>query len=196
MGKFNKYVKELEQIGFETKFIDKNSAVFTRENIKFTGSLKKRNNFEISNVDNPERFEKVISKLNVLTKLKRSDLLPQDVLVQFIDDINNGDIEDSYSNFIKILINAKAELILNLTEDRPITYMSKIKYLLVIIPKSSRAEFIADLQCIIEDMKNDKCSKVYIGFIVMLHIISVAYHAFFFKLKDYFYPNKQQSNKD
>ncbi|WP_046758541.1 hypothetical protein [Kordia jejudonensis] len=73
---------------------------------------------------------------------------------------------------------------------------NKFKYLLVVIPKSSRAECIADLQEIIADMKADNCSKFYIGFTVILNIASVAYHALFFKLQGYFYPAKQQSKND
>lgn len=196
MGRFKTYVKEFEQLGFKVDLIDKKSAVFTCEpNIKFTGTLKRGNNFEVSDVDNPEKFEDVVLRLNRIAKYKRSNILPQEVIIQIIDRINNQSIKDTYFDIGEALTKVKLELVLNLTKENTPNSIGKIKYLLVIIPKSSRVEFISDLQCIISDMKQDNCSSLYIWFIVMLHLVSVAYHAFFFKLKDYFYPSKQQSNK-
>lgn len=73
---------------------------------------------------------------------------------------------------------------------------NKLIFLFSIIPKSARPDAISDLQELILDMRQSNCSKLYFWFIVCIHIISLVYHGLFFKLKDYFYPTAQQSNKD
>lgn len=71
-----------------------------------------------------------------------------------------------------------------------IAFLAQLQSILNANKRLNKLCTTADLQSIISDMKEDNCSKFYIWFVVLLHITSVSYHAFFFKLKDYFYHDK------
>lgn len=189
MSKIDKYIQGFSSQEFDIKRVDKKSALFSKRNLQFRGRITWRGNFEISEVNDHKDYEKTIRQLNLFVRLKKLDYIDDSTFVQAIDGINN----ELYSKITNLQLEAREEV--NITTKNQIS-INKFKYLLVIIPKSSRIEFIADLQSIISDMKKDKCSNTYIRVIVILNIISVAYHAIFFKLKDHFYPSKQQSKND
>ncbi|MEM8938614.1 MAG: hypothetical protein AAGC64_04615 [Bacteroidota bacterium] len=73
---------------------------------------------------------------------------------------------------------------------------NKCMYLSAILPRSVRAEFNADIDSLVSDMRETGNSKIYIGIIVVLNIVSVIYHAVFFKLSGYFYPKGQQTGNN
>ncbi len=92
-----------------------------------------------------------------------------------------------------------AQLITNMPKEEKMlnkTSFPKLKFLLVIIPKDSREEFVMDLRDIVNQMKEEHCSKAWIGCIVALQFASVVYHGIFFKLSGYFYSKKQTSKGD
>ncbi|NER11876.1 hypothetical protein GWK08_00335 [Leptobacterium flavescens] len=72
----------------------------------------------------------------------------------------------------------------------------RLRFLMNILPKSSREEALIDLYEMIREMKKDNCHKAYIVFIVVINIVSVIYHTLMFKLKDYFYPEKAKSRRE
>ena len=55
-----------------------------------------------------------------------------------------------------------------------INLIIELKYLLDVILKELRQEYIADLQCIIDDIKAKECFKFYIVFIIGMNITFVA----------------------
>ncbi len=195
MSKIDRHIETYKTIGFTIEKIDKNYAVFSyKDIIEFHGRTNWYNGFLIENVIGQECLDKLNKRIEFLDLLSYKGLLSDETFRLMLKDL-----ELIYSNkdeaYLAALNEAKSKIHSDLSSES-FFKISKLKYILVILPKSTREEFIADLQCIIEDMKNDDCSKIYIWFVVMVHIASVAYHAFFFKLKDYFYSNKKQSDKD
>jgi hypothetical protein len=192
LKKINYYIESFKNLGFEVKSIGNKSALFTKETLQFKARVRLRGNLEVYELSSHKNREEIINHLDLFIELKNKDFISHET---FIDVVNNIGSEREAEILKLLYTDVRHEIKLNLLNKKK-PFINKFKYLLVIIPKSSRAEFIADLQCIISDMKTDDCSKLYINFIILLHIISVAYHAFFFKLKGYFYSNKEQSNKD
>ena len=192
MKKIESYITKFKDVGFKVDRLNKTSALFSKGDLQFKARVKWRSGFEIFELNDYEKNKKEIERINLLVNLKNKDFIDEDTFTLMMNKLDDG----SFSEVALLIYNdIKKEIILNLSSVNKLN-INKFKYLLVIIPRSSRAEFIADLQCIISDMKADNCSKYYIAFIVSLHIISVAYHAFFFKLKGYFYSNKQNSNRN
>jgi hypothetical protein len=198
LKKIDYHIEKLKNLGFNADIIDKKTASFSKDNIKFIAQIKSKNNLKILDIEKPTNRENTMKQLEVFYKLKDLNYIDESTFLIALDRLGN-------EREIKILKSIYKYANDEITEDfkyklnislKSKSIINKFKYLIVIIPKSSREEFISDLECIIEDMKDDDCSKFYISFIVVLHIISVLYHAFFFKLKGYFYSNRQQSNKD
>lgn len=191
MKKIDKYIQEFLKQEYNVEKITNSSALFSKNKRQFVGKVKWGGKFEITELSDYDNIDKADNHLKIYIALKDKGYVDDSTFAYMIDSVNDTPRSELIKLIYGIEKDAKVKLV-----SKSKSGINKFKYLLVIIPKSSRAEFISDLQSIIEDMKADECSKFYIWFIVVLHILSVAYHAFFFKLKGYFYPNKQQSNKD
>ncbi|MEE4001804.1 hypothetical protein V1T75_15775 [Tenacibaculum sp. FZY0031] len=193
MKTINDYISDFKSLGFVVENLNNKSVLFSKDNLKFKVKVKLTGYLEVYEINGNEDKEDLMNRLDIFIKLREKEFINNDTFIHFVD---NNITNSNHAKVIKMLFSDENEKIKFNISNKKKPFINKFKYLLVIIPKSSRAEFISDLQCIISDMKTDNCSKLYITFIVLLHIASVVYHAFFFKLKGYFYPNKEQSNKD
>ncbi|WP_394972587.1 hypothetical protein [uncultured Croceitalea sp.] len=70
----------------------------------------------------------------------------------------------------------------------------KLKFLASFIPKSCRDEAIKDIEDVISEMRRENQPKIYVVFVVILHLASIIWHGVWFKLSGYFYPEKEQSS--
>jgi hypothetical protein len=198
MNRLNKEIQTYQRLGFTIDIIDNKTAIFSyKDEIKFKGFKKWDNTFNIDFFKGNNSFEVLNKRMNLIDKLLIQGYISRETYLSLYLDLENF-LRNKNGKYSLSLKEARENVLVDINRN-PLSISinsSKLKHLLVILPKSTREEFIADLSSIIEDMKVEKCSKPYIVFVITLHFISVAYHAFFFKLKDYFYPNKQQSNKN
>lgn len=72
----------------------------------------------------------------------------------------------------------------------------KIKFLSALLPRSCRQEAISDIECLISEMRKANQPRYYLWSVVVLNLISIAWHGVWFKLSGYFYSQKEQSTNN
>ncbi|MEM9649332.1 MAG: hypothetical protein AAF969_12690 [Bacteroidota bacterium] len=87
-----------------------------------------------------------------------------------------------------VIIDWDSPIELNKPEEAP--NFTRFSYLLWILPKSTRPEFISDVSDLRTELKSRGRYKIEIVLAILLMFISVGYHLFIGKLNGYFYVGK------
>ena len=176
--------------GYNLKRKGNRSLQFINGNNRFVIKKNLFGRIKITDVSGEREFQEKLEQMAKLNKVYEQGYLSSTVYYEILNDVHANYIyeyEDALRIKILNIISSYADNESLKKKNLTNNTLSKLKYLLVILPKASRKELVSDLEEMILEMRAESCNKYYIGFIVALHIISVLYHALFFKLQGYFY---------